>query len=159
MHTPNIKLFDDLVEISKSDIKFIDHIRPFFQEKYQINIHDLLFKDLLNMDTNIYSDNSDNPIVNDSPSPDYHPSSPSTIVDDMPLSDDEWYFSNNQQNNNSPVDSSIRDVEYQGTHYINDRIFHNGYHICKWNLNCQSYNFLCRNSYINDSGNVKKCGY
>ena len=155
MHTPSIKLFDDLVEISKSDIKFIDHIRPFFQEKYQIDIHDLLFKDFLNMDTNIYSEN---PIANDTPSPDYRPSSPSTIADDdMPISDDEWHFSSPSQD--SPVDSSIRDVEYQGTHYINDRLFHNGYHICKWNLNCQSYNFLCGNSYINESGNVKKCGY
>src|SRR5438034_5294739 len=155
MHTPNIKLFDDLVEISKSDIKFIDHIRPFFQEKYQIDIHDLLFKDLLNTDTNIYSKN---PIANDTPSPDYRPLSPSTIADDdMPISDDEWHFSSPSQD--SPVDSSIRDVEYQGTHYINDRLFYNRYDFCKWNLNCQSYNFLCGNSYINEFGNVKKCVY
>jgi hypothetical protein len=82
MFTPNFKLFDDLVEISKSDIKFIDLLRPFFVEKYKIDIHDLLFEKIINMDTNSYPDT---PIeINNTPSPNYYPSSPSddTIIDD-----------------------------------------------------------------------------
>src|SRR6266498_5155512 len=65
MISPSTKLFDDLVEISKSDIKFIDLLRPFFQEKYSVDIYDLLFHDLNSMDTNVYSNGipSDNPIL------------------------------------------------------------------------------------------------
>ncbi len=164
MISPSTKLFDDLVEISKSDIKFIDLLRPFFQEKYSVDIYDLLFHDLNSMDTNIYfiDISSDNPIVNDPSSPSFYPPSPSTNMDeDVPLSDEEWHFSEIPQDplDNKLVDSSIRDIEYQNTHYINDRSFHNGYHICKYDLNCQSYNFLCGNSFVNDQGNVKKCGY
>ena len=131
------------------------------------------------MDTNIHSND---PIVHDSPSPnfypsspstiaeevvdssspDFYPSSPSTIIDgDTPIPDDEWYFSDNSQDpvDNKLIDPSVRNIEYHDIQFVNDRIFHDGYHICKYDLDCQQFNFLCGNSFVNDFGNVKKCGY
>src|SRR5438132_2699448 len=114
MINPQVKLFDDLIEIAKYDVKFIDLLRPYFLEKYSIDVHDLLFHDFNNMDTNIHSNDpivhdSSSPnfyplspsttaeeVVHDSPSPDFYPSSPSTIIDDdTPIPDNEWYFSDN----------------------------------------------------------------
>ena len=80
MINPQVKLFDDLIEIAKYDVKFIDLLRPYFLEKYSIDVHDLLFHDFNNMDTNIHSDD---PIVHDSPSPNFYPSSPSTIAEEV----------------------------------------------------------------------------
>ena len=160
-----IQLFNDLIESSKFDIDFIDILRPFFLKKYNVDIHDILFNELIHSD-NIITNND-----NHSPTPEYIPASPSNFDDDTPIPDSDWHFSDNSSDNLSEwshdssvpedfqsIDFSERYPEYLGTQYINDRFFHEGSHRCRY-IMCQSYNFLCGNSYENQPGSLKKCGY
>ena len=178
MLSPQIQLFNDLIESSKFDIKFIDIIRPLFVEKYGVDIYDILYKDLITPVPTSPEGSSDNPIVlppSRSPSPDFYPQSPNediivddVPVDDMPIPDEEWHFSDHDNSywfhdSSEPmahkkVDSSDRHPIFLGKRYTNDRSFHNGSHHCKYQM-CRSYNFLCGNSFTNQPGSVKKCGY
>jgi hypothetical protein len=57
-----------------------------------------------------------------------------------------------------PIDSNVVDPVFHDVTYFNDRYLHNGNHFCSY-INCQSCNFLCGNSFRNQQGSIKKCGY
>src|SRR5215470_17039794 len=56
------------------------------------------------------------------------------------------------------IDPNDPDPIFDNQIYYNDRFFHNGHHYCS-RQNCQSYNFLCGNSYSNQYSFMKKCGF
>jgi hypothetical protein len=163
-----MNIYNGLVEFSKFDIEVIDALRPVFITKHNIDIYDILFKDFIQT-----SYNSSNNVRSESP--DFRPSSPDWIVDNVgepnqseSLSDRDSYSSGDNSSvwsHNSFIDKdfefvdpSERDVSYDGQNYVNDRVLHEGHHYCSYR-SCQMYNFLCGNSFENQRGSIKKCGY